>query len=121
MPEASVVGWIRQKYVAVLPDLDERGRRRWAAAEARSLGWGGVSAVAQATGLSDRTVWKEIVESHVPEFVSWHRQRKRGGGRRAIEIYHPDLSAKLARIVDSSTLGEVKSVQIRRVTTRCNL
>jgi hypothetical protein len=109
MPDASVVEWIRQKYVAVLPDLDERGRRRWAAAEARSLGWGGVSAVAQATGLSDRTVRKGIVELHAPECVSWDRQRKRGGGRRAIEIYHPDLSAELARIVDSSTRGDPMS------------
>ncbi len=38
--------WIREKYVAIEDDLDERGRRRWAGAEARSLGWGGVTAVA---------------------------------------------------------------------------
>jgi hypothetical protein len=47
MPDTSVVNWIREKYVAVFGDLDERGRRRWAAAEARSLGWGGISAVAE--------------------------------------------------------------------------
>ena len=40
MPDAQVVEWIREKYTAVFADLDERARRRWAAAEARSLGWG---------------------------------------------------------------------------------
>ncbi len=35
--------------------LDERSRRRWAASEAHLIGHGGVSAVAQATGLARRT------------------------------------------------------------------
>lgn len=109
MPDASVVEWIRQKYLAVLQDLDERGRRRWAAAEARSLGWGGVSVVAQATGLSDRTVRSGVRELDDPEAVSWDRQRKPGGGRRAIEVCHPGLVAVLERIVDSSTRGDPRS------------
>jgi hypothetical protein len=109
MPDASVVEWIRQKYVAVLGDLDERGRRRWAAAEARSLGWGGVSAVAQATGLSDRTVRKGVCELDDLEIVSWDRQRKVGGGRRSLEVYHPEIVFALERIVDSSTRGDPMS------------
>lgn len=109
MPDASVVEWIRQKYVAVLGDLDERGRRRWAAAEARSLGWGGVSAVAQATGLSDRTVRRGVRELDAPEVVSWDRQRKFGGGRRAIEVCQPGIVVVLERIVDSSTRGDPMS------------
>lgn len=51
-----MVEWIREKNIAIASDLDERGRRRWAAAEARSLGWGGISAVAEASGISDRTI-----------------------------------------------------------------
>lgn len=109
MPDASVVEWIRQKYVAVLGDLDERGRRRWAAAEARSLGWGGVSAVAQATGLSDRTVRKGVCELDDLEVVSWDRQRKVGGGRRPLEVYQPEIVFALERIVDSSTRGDPMS------------
>ena len=63
MPDARVVEWIREKYVALVADLDERGRRCWAAAEARSLGWGGVVAVAEATGMSDecRLVIPQVV------------------------------------------------------------
>lgn len=46
MPDAEVVEWIREKYTAVVADLGERARRRWGAAEASSLGWGGIEAVA---------------------------------------------------------------------------
>ncbi len=37
MPDAQIVTWIKEKYNAIQADLDERARRRWAAAEARSL------------------------------------------------------------------------------------
>lgn len=109
MPDTSVVEWIRQKYLAVHRDLDERGRRRWAAAEARSLGWGGVSAVAEATGLSDRTIRTGIVEIEDPQAIASTRQRGFGGGRRAIEVDHPDVIRLLEKIVDSSTRGDPMS------------
>jgi transposase len=109
MPDASVVNWIRQKYVAVFGDLDERARRRWAAAEARSLGWGGVSAVAEATGLSDRTVRTGICELDAPDAAPASRQRKHGGGRRAMEVDQPEVVETLERILDSSTRGDPMS------------
>lgn len=109
MPDAAVVEWIRRKYLAVLEDLDERGRRRWAGAEARSLGWGGVSAVAQATGLSDRTIRTGVRELDNPEQVPGDRQRKPGGGRRSIQVDHPGLVVELERLVDSSTRGDPMS------------
>ena len=62
MPDATVVEWIRSKSVALVGELDERGWRRWAAAEAVSLGRGGIAAVAAATGISDRTIRNGIRE-----------------------------------------------------------
>ena len=62
MPDTNVVHWIRTKYIDLIVDLDERGRRRWAAIEARSLGHGGIAAVAEATGLSDRTIRNGLKE-----------------------------------------------------------
>ena len=47
---------VRRKFDAMAPVLDEVSRRRWAAAEARALGWGGVSLVAKATGMSRNTI-----------------------------------------------------------------
>ena len=50
--EATIV----EKYAAVEAVLDERGRRRWAAAESRAIGFGGDSLVSAATGLSRPTI-----------------------------------------------------------------
>jgi len=37
MTAETIVHWLRSKYQSLVGDLDERGRRRWAAVEARSL------------------------------------------------------------------------------------
>jgi hypothetical protein len=93
MPDANVVKWIREKYTALIGDLDERGRRRWAAAEARSLGRGGIAAVAEATGMSDRTIRTGIEELADPNAVEPGRQRRVGGGRNSRESEQPELLA----------------------------
>ena len=66
MPDATVVHWIRTKFLDLVSDLDERARRRWAATEARSLGRGGIVAVAEATSISDRTIRNGIAELDDP-------------------------------------------------------
>jgi hypothetical protein len=106
MSDTSVVQWIRDKYHAVLASLDERGRRHWAAAEARSLGWGGITAVAQATGLSDRTIRTGIRELADPEVLPPSRQRRPGGGRHRREIEQPHLMKALDRLVSPVTRGD---------------
>lgn len=106
MPDASVVDWIREKYQAIVADLDERGRRRWAAAEARSLGWGGIAAVAEATGMSDRTIRTGIGELDDPESLAADRQRRPGGGRRRLEADRPELVQALEQLVSPVTRGD---------------
>ena len=56
MQDTQTLARIRRKYQLLVPEMDERRRRQWAAAEARELGWGGVSLVARATGLSRPTI-----------------------------------------------------------------
>jgi len=109
MPDVSVVEWIRCKYDALIDELDERGRRRWAAAEAVSLGWGGITAVAQATGLSDRTVRNGIKELRVANPTLGKRQRSPGAGRRSRETEQPSLSAALERLVEPVSRGDPMS------------
>ena len=109
MPDANVVEWIRCKYDALIDELDERGRRRWAAAEAISLGWGGIAAVAQATGLSDRTVRNGIRELKNENPKRGTRQRSPGAGRRPRETEQPSLSATLERLVEPVTRGDPRS------------
>ena len=53
---------IQLRYAALDPVLDERGRRRFAAAEARSAGWGGVSALSRITGMARSTIGRGLAE-----------------------------------------------------------
>jgi Rhodopirellula transposase DDE domain len=109
MPDAQVVEWIRQKYVAIIADLDERARRRWGAAEARSLGWGGIQAVAAATGISDRTIRNGIKELDDPTAPPLTQQRRTGAGRKCRELEQPELIAALQSLVDGGTRGDPMS------------
>jgi transposase len=109
MPDAQVVEWIREKYSAIAADLDERARRRWAAAEARSLGWGGIEAVSAATGLSDRTIRNGVRELDDPGSPPANQQRRAGGGRKRRESEQPPLVEALRRLVDASTRGDPMS------------
>lgn len=106
MPEANIVRWIREKFIAIVGDLDERGRRRWAAAEARSLGRGGIAAVAEATGLSDRTIRNGIQELDDPSAASADRQRRPGAGRPSCESLQPELIYAIESLVEAETRGD---------------
>jgi transposase len=109
MPDANVVEWIREKYTAIAADLDERARRRWAAAEARSLGWGGIAAVTIATGISDRTIRTGIAELDDPAAAPATRQRREGGGRKSLEENQPGITAALEQLVDPESRGDPMS------------
>src|SRR6266852_3391510 len=105
MQDAESLGAIRGKYIELLEDLDERGRRRWAAVEARALGRGGVTAVALATGLSDRTIRTGLKELDALEPLPGHRQRRSGGGRKPHAITQPGLRDALDRLIDPTARG----------------
>ena len=105
MQDANTIATIRNKYVELLDDLDERGRRRWAAVEARALGHGGITAVALATGLSDRTVRSGLKELDDSAPLAGHRQRCRGGGRKPHLTTQPGLQAALDRIIEPTARG----------------
>src|ERR1700691_2007263 len=90
--------------------MDERARRLWAGTEADAIGWGGVAIVARATGLAISTVRKgrdEVRAGARTEDVV--RVRRSGGGRRGFEIAHPDVWAKLEKLVDPATRGDPES------------
>jgi transposase len=109
MQEAHLVERIREKYHAFVGELNERGRRLWAAAEALSLGWGGITAVAQATGISDRTIRNGIREIDAGNSLSSTRQRRLGGGRLTREREQPKLMEALERLVEPASRGDPMS------------
>ncbi len=106
MPDAIVVEWIREKYTDLADSLDERGRRRWAAIEARSLGRGGIAAVAEAIGMSDRTIRTGIQELEQGDPVPPGRQRRAGGGRKSRLEEQPELMGALEKMISPTTRGE---------------
>jgi transposase len=109
MQDAIVIERIRRKFDDLREDLDERARRRWAATEARALGWGGISAVAAATGLSDRTIRNGLQELDDPDPLPSDRQRRPGAGRKAYEQVQPRLRDALDRLIEPLTRGSPTS------------
>jgi Rhodopirellula transposase DDE domain len=105
MQDATIIEAIEGKYIELLDDLDERGRRRWAAVEARALGHGGITAIALATGLSDRTIRTGLKELDDPAPLAGDRQRRTGGGRKSHAITQPDLQDALDRLIEPTARG----------------
>ena len=102
--EATIVA----KYAAVSPVLDERSRRRWAAAESVAIGYGGDALVSSATGLARETIRKgrrEITQGGTPT----GRIRRPGAGRPRLEQRQPGLLAALEGLVDPLTRGDPTS------------
>jgi hypothetical protein len=89
--------------------LDERGRRLWAAAEARSAGRGGIAAVVRATGISESTVLRGLADLESGEVLEPGRVRRPGAGQVPILEREPGLAKDLERLVDPVTRGDPES------------
>src|SRR5208283_1080588 len=103
MQDATIEARIRHKYRMVAIELDERRRRQWAAAEARTVGFGGIALVARATALSRPTIMaglKELELSAKCRTVAATRVRSPGGGRRKLSEADPGLLEALERLID---------------------
>jgi hypothetical protein len=98
-----------QKFELLWPLLDERTRRIMAANEAMSLGFGGVSAVHRASGLSRRAIAKGIRELQEGAIPLAGRVRRPGAGRKPITASDPLLLEALEAMIDSQTRGDPQS------------
>src|SRR5438445_6772273 len=95
---------IRERFSAVAPFLDERGRRLVAAAEAFAAGYGGIAAVATATGMAPSTIGrglKELAQDEPSE-----RVRRPGAGRKPAIAKDPRLLPDLEALVEPTTRGD---------------
>src|SRR5579862_2685231 len=113
MQDASTLERIRRKFDALGPVMDERLRRQWAATEAAELGWGGVTTVAAATGLSRTTITAGLRElrdrAEQPDASLPARIRRPGGGRKPLTATDPGLLPALEALVDPETRGDPES------------
>ena len=99
---------LQEKYEIISPYLDEKTRRLWAATEAKSVGWGGVTMVANATNISPITIragLSDIKNADIPI----DRVRRIGGGRKKITEKMPGLLEALDQLVDPVTRGDPES------------
>ena len=99
---------IKLRHTALDPMLDERGRRRFAAAEALAAGRGGVTAVARITGIARSTIDRGLAELRgeaVPAAAP-DRIRRKGGGRRPLVATDPTLLTDLKDLVEPATRGD---------------
>ena len=101
---------IKLRYDALSPVLDERGRRRFAAAEARAAGWGGIAAVCEATGIARSTIGYGLQELRGTAPDSALRGiRRKGAGRKPMTETDPTLLRDLEGLVDPATRGDPMS------------
>ncbi len=111
----STIQAIAAKFIILEPLLDERARRLWAAVEARALGRGGISCVAEATGLSRVTIRAGLQELVLPgpapgPLAAPERLRRPGGGRKPLGMRDPHLVHALETLVDPVTRGDPMSL-----------
>ena len=113
MHDAAAIERIRRKFQALEIVLDERSRRQWAAAEAKELGYWGVSTVARATGFARDTIQLGLRELEYrqqhPEEPTSDRLRKTGGGRKQLTQTDPALVSALEALVEPLTRGDPES------------
>lgn len=102
MDDGSAIGG---RYAAVRRSLNERGRRLFAAAEARSAGHGGISASARATGIARSTIGRGLLDLDDPGALSGVVRRP-GSGRHALSATDPTLLEDLRRLLEPATMGD---------------
>ncbi len=96
---------IRSRYEAMGLRLDERERRLFAAAEARSAGYGGVSLVARATGIARSTINRGLKDLAARDSAT-SRIRRRGAGRPALTRTDLTLLGDLDKLLESTIHGD---------------
>src|SRR5262249_61216400 len=106
MTDQRIVRWIEDKFRGLSAELTERGRRRWAAVEAASLGRGGITAVSAATGLAHSTIRRGLRELNTGNAPPPGYERRPGAGRRPTAVVDPGIRAALERLVGPGSRGD---------------
>ena len=99
---------MKQKYAGLFQHLNEKQRRLVAAADARLFGYGGISRLARASGLSRSTLHQGLKELESSPAAP-QRVRKPGAGRKRIVERTPAILKELESLVDPLTRGDPMS------------
>ena len=98
---------IEQQLRQYYQSLSEKDRRRFAAIEAITLGYGGIRYIAQVLGCDPQTVHEGMRElKQLPEDPAGKRVRKPGGGRKKTEVKHAALMQQVHDTIKDRTAGD---------------
>jgi hypothetical protein len=99
---------LKKRIENVLPTLNEYQRRRYLSAEAKSIGYGGISIVSRLSGVSRQTLTEGVkeLENTDTEPMKQGRSRKAGGGRKLIWETQPGILEALSELVNPHTKGD---------------
>ena len=100
---------LKQQYAAVAIQLNERERRFWAAKAACTLGYGGISAVSRAIGISRKAIYAGIKESKQDVKSTVQRTRRPGGGRKSVLNLYPSFPEELEKLIEPVSLEDFDS------------
>ena len=105
----SALAVLTEKFRAIWPFLNERTRRLTAANEAIQLGYGGVSLVHHACGLSRKAIAKGMGEIEKGDSSLGERIRRPGAGRKNLTVSDPGLVGALDELIEGGTRGDPES------------
>jgi transposase len=102
---------LRSKHAALVAVFTERSRRLWAATEARALGYGGITQVARATGISASTIRRGLreLDADTAAPLPPERTRRAGGGRKRTTAVDPTLLDHVEALVEPTAPGDPDS------------
>src|SRR5208337_4655009 len=103
------VALIRERFEALSPHLDERGRRLFAATEAAAAGYGGIAAVSRITSIAASTIGRGLKDLAAPTRLEPGRVRRSGGGRKALVVTDRKLLDDLNGLVEPEARGDPMS------------
>ena len=102
-------GIVKAKFESLAHALDERGRRLWAATEAKAIGHGGIALVSRATGVCYSTIVRGLKELQSGPPPEPGRVRRSGGGRKKTVAKDPTLVTDLDGLVEPTASGAPQS------------
>ncbi len=100
---------LETRHSAISPQLDERQRRLFVAAEARAAGYGAIAAVSRVTGVAASTIGRGLKELEAPSATPLDRVRRPGGGRKSLSETNPGPVDDWNALVEPDARGDPMS------------
>ena len=99
---------LKLRIKTMLPELNERQRRLYLATEAKAIGYGGITKVSRITGVSRVTITQGIseLEDANEREIELVQCRRRGGGRKPVEVKQPGIFEALGKLLEAHTKGD---------------